>query len=79
MLRRSLLASLLEAAEKNARAESISMFEMGPIFEPVKGASRERAAQTGHSDDRTSQPDCLGCEGFATAGLLRPEGTHRPA
>ena len=36
VLRRSLLASVLEAAEKNARAESIAMFEVGPIFEPVK-------------------------------------------
>jgi phenylalanyl-tRNA synthetase beta chain len=36
VLRRSLLASVLEAAEKNARAESVAMFEMGPIFEPVK-------------------------------------------
>ena len=36
VLRRSLLASLLEAAEKNARAESIAMFELGPIFEPSK-------------------------------------------
>jgi phenylalanyl-tRNA synthetase beta chain len=36
VLRRSLLASVLEAAEKNARAESIMMFEVGPIFEPVK-------------------------------------------
>jgi phenylalanyl-tRNA synthetase beta chain len=37
VLRRSLLASVLESAEKNARAESISMFELGSIFEPVKG------------------------------------------
>ena len=36
VLRRSLLASVLEAAEKNARAESIAMFELGPIFEPNK-------------------------------------------
>ena len=36
VLRRSLLASVLEAAEKNERAESIAMFEVGPIFEPVK-------------------------------------------
>ena len=36
VLRRSLLASVLESAEKNARAESISMFEIGSIFEPVK-------------------------------------------
>ena len=36
VMRRSLLASVLESAEKNARAESISLFEIGPIFEPVK-------------------------------------------
>lgn len=36
VLRRSLLASVLEAAEKNARAESIAMFEIGSVFEPVK-------------------------------------------
>ncbi|HSG41892.1 MAG TPA: phenylalanine--tRNA ligase subunit beta [Anaerolineales bacterium] len=36
VMRRSLLASSLEAAEKNARAESISLFEIGPVFEPVK-------------------------------------------
>jgi phenylalanyl-tRNA synthetase beta chain len=36
VLRQSLLASVLEVAEKNARAESIAMFEVGPIFEPVK-------------------------------------------
>ena len=35
VLRRSVLASVLEAAEKNARAESISMYEMGSIFEPA--------------------------------------------
>ena len=36
VLRQSLLASVLEVVEKNARAESIAMFEMGSIFEPVK-------------------------------------------
>ena len=36
VLRRSLLASVLEAAEKNARAESVAVFEIGSIFEPVK-------------------------------------------
>jgi phenylalanyl-tRNA synthetase beta chain len=36
VLRRSLLASALEVAEKNAKAESIAMFEVGPIFEPIK-------------------------------------------
>ena len=36
VLRRSLLASVLEAVEKNARVESIAMFELGPIFEPNK-------------------------------------------
>ena len=34
VLRKSLLASVLEIAEKNARAESIAMFEIGSIFEP---------------------------------------------
>ncbi|HJR81126.1 MAG TPA: phenylalanine--tRNA ligase subunit beta [Anaerolineales bacterium] len=33
-MRRSLLASVLEAVEKNARAESVAMFELGPVFEP---------------------------------------------
>jgi len=36
VMRRSMLASVLEAVEKNARAESISLFEIGPVFEPVK-------------------------------------------
>jgi phenylalanyl-tRNA synthetase beta chain len=35
-LRRSLVASVLEIAEKNARAESLSLFEIGPVFEPRK-------------------------------------------
>lgn len=36
VLRRSLLASLLESVEKNKRSESVAMFELGPIFEPKK-------------------------------------------
>ncbi len=36
VLRRSLLASVLDAAEKNARAETLELFELGPVFEPVK-------------------------------------------
>lgn len=36
VMRRSLLASVLEAVEKNARVESIAMFELGPVFEPGK-------------------------------------------
>jgi phenylalanyl-tRNA synthetase beta chain len=36
VIRRSLLASVLEAAEKNARAESVAMFEIGSVFEPIK-------------------------------------------
>ena len=36
VMRRSLLASALESIEKNARAASISLFELGPVFEPVK-------------------------------------------
>jgi phenylalanyl-tRNA synthetase beta chain len=36
VLRRSLVASVLEAAEKNAHAESLALFEIGPVFEPNK-------------------------------------------
>lgn len=36
VLRQSLIASVLEVVEKNVRAESIAMFEVGSIFEPVK-------------------------------------------
>jgi phenylalanyl-tRNA synthetase beta chain len=36
VMRRSLLASVLESAEVNGRAGSIAMFEIGPIFEPNK-------------------------------------------
>ncbi|MBI5943887.1 MAG: phenylalanine--tRNA ligase subunit beta [Chloroflexi bacterium] len=36
VLRQSLLASVLEVAEKNAKAESIAMFEVGSVFEPLK-------------------------------------------
>ncbi|MBM3180082.1 MAG: phenylalanine--tRNA ligase subunit beta [Chloroflexi bacterium] len=34
VLRKSLLTSVLEIVEKNARVESIAMFEIGSIFEP---------------------------------------------
>src|SRR3972149_1661631 len=52
VLRRSLLASVLEAAEQNARAESVAMFELGPVFEPNKNdlpnePSRLALAMTG--------------------------------
>jgi len=37
VLRRSLIASVLDTLEKNIRySQSFSMFEIGPIFEPVK-------------------------------------------
>lgn len=36
VLRQSLLAAVLEVVEKNVRAESIAMFEVGSIFEPLK-------------------------------------------
>ena len=36
VMRLSLLASALESVEKNIRAESIALFEIGPVFEPVK-------------------------------------------
>src|SRR5512142_654878 len=34
VMRRNLLASMLETVEKNVRAESIALFELGPVFEP---------------------------------------------
>ncbi len=34
VLRKSLITSVLEVAEKNAKAESIAMFEVGSVFEP---------------------------------------------
>jgi phenylalanyl-tRNA synthetase beta chain len=34
VLRKSLLTAVLEVAEKNAKAESIAMFEVGQVFEP---------------------------------------------
>jgi phenylalanyl-tRNA synthetase beta chain len=37
VLRRSLSASVLDVVEKNARADSIALFEIGPIFEPAPG------------------------------------------
>ena len=37
VLRRSLVSSVLDALEKNIRlGESLSLFEIGPVFEPVK-------------------------------------------
>jgi phenylalanyl-tRNA synthetase beta chain len=36
VLRRSVLASILESAERNARAGSVAMFEIGSVFVPVK-------------------------------------------
>jgi len=45
VMRRSLLASLLENVEKNARAESIAMFEIGSVFEPNKN---DPSAGSGH-------------------------------
>ncbi len=36
VMRRSLLASALENVEKNSRSETISLFEIGPVFEPNK-------------------------------------------
>ncbi len=36
VLRRSLLASVLDVAERNARYDTLALFELGPIFEPVK-------------------------------------------
>jgi phenylalanyl-tRNA synthetase beta chain len=45
VLRRSVLGSVLESLEKNARAESIAMFELGPIFEPDKSGLPEEQSK----------------------------------
>ena len=45
VLRRSLLASVLEAAEKNIRAESLELFEIGPVFEPNKNDLPRESSQ----------------------------------
>jgi phenylalanyl-tRNA synthetase beta chain len=45
VMRRSLLASVLESAEANSRAESIAMFEIGPIFEPNKNELPEEPSK----------------------------------
>ncbi len=37
VLRRSLTASVLETAEKNRRAATLALFELGPVFIPVQG------------------------------------------
>jgi phenylalanyl-tRNA synthetase beta chain len=52
VMRRSLLASVLESVEKNSRPESTAMFELGPVFEPNKNdlpneLSRLALAMTG--------------------------------
>ncbi len=36
VLRRNLLASVLDVAEKNTQAHTLELFEIGPVFEPVK-------------------------------------------
>jgi phenylalanyl-tRNA synthetase beta chain len=41
VLRRNLVASVLEIAEKNSRAGSLALFELGPVFEPGAEGSRE--------------------------------------
>jgi phenylalanyl-tRNA synthetase beta chain len=37
VLRRSLVASLLENAEKNERVDTLAFFELGPVFFPMQG------------------------------------------
>jgi phenylalanyl-tRNA synthetase beta chain len=45
VMRRSLLASVLESVEKNARAQSVAMFELGPVFEPRPNELPEEPAR----------------------------------
>jgi phenylalanyl-tRNA synthetase beta chain len=61
VLRRSLAASVLEAAEKNARAESLALFELGPVFEPRKNGPSTGSGQV--------LPDELGKLAMVMTGL----------
>jgi len=45
VMRRSLLASVLESAEKNARAESVAVFELGPVFVPHENELPDEPSQ----------------------------------
>lgn len=54
VLRKSLLTSVLEIAEKNSRAESIALFEVGSIFEPNENDS-STALQ--HSERKPNRQD----------------------
>jgi phenylalanyl-tRNA synthetase beta chain len=45
VLRTSLAASLLEVAERNVRAESLALFEIGPVFLPVRNELPEEASR----------------------------------
>ena len=49
VLRRSLTASVIEIAERNIRATSLALFEIGPVFEPRSGA--------GSNDPEQALPD----------------------
>jgi phenylalanyl-tRNA synthetase beta chain len=45
VLRTGLTASLLEVAEKNVRAGSLALFEIGPVFMPVKNELPQESAR----------------------------------
>jgi phenylalanyl-tRNA synthetase beta chain len=64
VMRRSLLASVLEIAEKNARAETIEMYEIGPVFQPVKNDP-----STGSGDSLPEEPHRLA---MVLTGLRHP-------
>ncbi len=77
VLRRSVLASVLDDLQHNARlAESLQFFEIGPVFEPVAGdlpVERRRLAiaMTGRRQATAwDQPDAPGMDFFDLKGRI---------
>jgi len=66
VLRRSLVASVLDALEKNIRiSESLSFFEIGPVFEPVKNDPSTSSGQVLPNEPRKLAIAMTGLRGAA--------------
>ena len=77
VMRRSLLASVLEVAEKNSAHRDGHNVRDRPHLRAGEERFPRRTSPTGCGDDRTPHPNCLGCEGLSRPGLLRHERAHR--
>ena len=64
VLRRSLLASVLDSLERNVRlSDSLAFFEIGPVFEPRANDLARRTSQAGPGDDRAASAGFMGRSG----------------